>query len=75
MTGAFSILEFPLDTNGKEMEPPVVYLESATGAIYLDKSHEAAAYNAIWADMAGRTLNESRSKSFIQQVAEEYSRA
>ncbi|MCL7459934.1 helix-turn-helix domain-containing protein [Micromonospora sp. MSM11] len=75
MTGAFSIMEFPLDTNGKEMEPPVIYLESATGAIYLDKPHETAAYNTIWADMASRALNESRSKSFIQQVAEEYSRA
>ncbi|MEV0879578.1 helix-turn-helix transcriptional regulator [Micromonospora echinofusca] len=75
MTGAFSIMEFPLDTNGKEMEPPVIYLESATGAIYLDKPHETAAYNTIWADMASRALNESRSKSFIQQVAEEHSRA
>ncbi|MDM4719590.1 helix-turn-helix transcriptional regulator [Micromonospora sp. WMMA1363] len=74
-TGAFSVLEFQQDDNGKEVEPPVTYLETATGAIYLDKPHETAAYNAIWGDMAGRTLNESRSKSLIQQVAEEYSRA
>ncbi|MEU9508457.1 helix-turn-helix transcriptional regulator [Micromonospora sp. NPDC048170] len=75
MAGAFSILEFPRDSNGKEVEPPVTYLEAATGAIYLDKPHETATYNAIWADMTSRALNESRSKSFIQQVAEEYSRA
>lgn len=75
MTGAFSIMEFPMDSNGKEMEPPVIYLESATGAIYLDKPHEADAYDAIWTDMTSRALNESRSKSLIQQVAEEYSRA
>lgn len=72
-TGAFSILEFPRDSKGREVEPPVAYLESATGAIYLDKPHETAVYDSIWADMAGHALNESRSKSLIQQVAEEYS--
>ncbi|MEU8262254.1 helix-turn-helix transcriptional regulator [Micromonospora sp. NPDC048999] len=75
MAGAFSILEFPTDNNGKEVEPPVAYLEAATGAIYLDKPHETAAYNTIWADMAGRALNESQSKSLIHKVAEEYCRA
>ncbi len=75
MAGAFSILDFPKDSNGKEVEPPVAYLEAATGAIYLDKPHEIAAYDTIWADMTRRALAESRSKSLIQQVAEEYSRA
>ncbi len=75
MSGAFSILEFPRDEHGKEVEPPVAYLEAATGAIYLDKPHETAAYNTIWADMASRALNESRSQSLIQQAAEEYSHA
>ncbi|MFG1801070.1 helix-turn-helix domain-containing protein [Micromonospora carbonacea] len=75
MSGAFSILEFPHDEHGKEVEPPVAYLEAATGAIYLDKPHETAAYNTIWADMASRALDESRSQGLIQQAAEEYSRA
>lgn len=73
MSGAFSIMEFPEDSNGREVEPPVAYLEAATGAIYLDKPHETGAYNSIWADMANRALNESRSIRLIQQVAEEYS--
>ncbi|WP_197674066.1 helix-turn-helix domain-containing protein [Micromonospora narathiwatensis] len=75
MSGSFSIMEFPEDNHGKEVEPPVAYLEAATGAIYLDKPHETAAYNSIWSDIAGRALNESRSKSLIHEVAEEYSRA
>ncbi|GAA0398780.1 helix-turn-helix transcriptional regulator [Micromonospora gifhornensis] len=74
MAGAFSLLEFPRDTHGREVEPPVAYLDAATGAIYLDKPHETAAYNTIWADMASRALNESRSLSLIQQIAKEYSR-
>ncbi|MCN0153290.1 helix-turn-helix domain-containing protein [Salinispora arenicola] len=73
MSGAFSIMEFPEDSNGREVEPPVAYLEAATGAIYLDKPHETGAYNSIWADMANRALNEPRSINLIQQVAEEYS--
>lgn len=73
MSGAFSIMEFPEDSTGREVEPPVAYLEAATGAIYLDKPHETGAYNSIWADMANRALNESRSIRLIQQVAEEYS--
>jgi hypothetical protein len=75
MTSAFSIMEFPHDDSGKEVEPPVTYLESATGAIYLDKPHELRAYDTIWADMTSRALDESRSQSFIHQIAEEYSRA
>ncbi len=74
MTGAFSIMDFPLDERGKEVEPPVTYLEAATGAIYLDKPHEISAYNSIWADMADRALNESQSRMLIQQIAEEYIR-
>ncbi len=72
--GGFSILEFPRDSKGKEVEPPMAYLEAATGAIYLDKPHETAVYNSIWADLAGRALDASRSQSLIQHVAEEYSR-
>ncbi|WP_328348696.1 helix-turn-helix domain-containing protein [Micromonospora sp. NBC_00421] len=75
MTGAFSIMDFPLDGDGKEVEPPVTYLEAATGAVYLDKPHEISAYNSIWANMTDRALNESQSKSLIQQIAEEYARA
>ncbi|MFF3869039.1 helix-turn-helix domain-containing protein [Micromonospora sp. NPDC001898] len=75
MTGAFSIMDFPEDSGGKEVEPPVTYLEAATGAIYLDKPHEITAYNSIWSDMASRALNPSQSKSLIHRIAEEYSRA
>ena len=69
------MLEFPQDATGREVEPPVTYIESAMGAIYLDKPHDTAVYAAIWADMTSRVLNESRSMSMIQRVAEEYSRA
>ncbi|MFY1703623.1 MULTISPECIES: helix-turn-helix domain-containing protein [Micromonospora] len=75
MSGAFSILDFPQGSGGEVLEPTVTYLDTTTGAIYLDKPRETAAYNAIWTDVAGRALNESRSKAMIHRIAEEYSRA
>jgi transcriptional regulator with XRE-family HTH domain len=75
MAGAFSILEFPRGRDGEEVEPTVAYLDSPTGAIYLDKPHESGAYLDIWADMEDRALTESRSRSLIQAVAKEYSNA
>jgi hypothetical protein len=35
MSGPFEILRFPLHSNGQATEPPVVYVESFTGALYL----------------------------------------
>ncbi|MFC4107399.1 helix-turn-helix domain-containing protein [Micromonospora zhanjiangensis] len=75
MTGAFSILEFPRGKDGEVVEPTVVYIETATGAIYLDKPHEAGTHSDIWKDMEGRTLNESKSRSMMQTIAEEYGNA
>ena len=75
MAGGFSILDFPNDQHDEEVEPPVAYLEGATGAIYLDKPHESRAYNKIWTDLTERALDQSQSLTLIQQTAEEYSRA
>ncbi|MEV0003064.1 helix-turn-helix transcriptional regulator [Micromonospora sp. NPDC050980] len=72
MAGAFSILDFPLDSKGQTVEPPVTYLEAATGAIYLDRPHETEAYDAIWADMTARALDESRTRALINELIEEY---
>ncbi|GIG91702.1 hypothetical protein Pen02_66380 [Plantactinospora endophytica] len=75
MAGDFSILDFDQEGRGKEVEPPVTYLESATGAIYLDKAYETSAYNTIWADLSKRARTEPQSKTMIEEIAEEYSRA
>jgi DNA-binding XRE family transcriptional regulator len=75
MAGAFSILEFPRGKDSEEVEPTVAYLDSPTGAIYLDKPHESGAYLEIWSDMEDRALTESHSRSLIQAVAKEYGNA
>jgi len=71
MSGPFVILRFPRSGDGRESEPPTVYADGFTGALYLDKPAEvdrhAAAFAAIW-DAA---LQERISRTLIQQAAKE----
>lgn len=71
VTGAFTILRFPLNGGGQESEPPTIYQEMYTGALYLDKPAEAerfdAAFEAIW-DAA---LDERSSRDLIGTTAED----
>jgi transcriptional regulator with XRE-family HTH domain len=71
VTGSFTILRFPLNGGGVDSEPPTVYQEMYTGALYLDKQAEVerfdAAFEAIW-DTA---LNERSSRDLIARTAEE----
>ena len=47
VAGSFVILDFPATKGGRAApEPSVVYSESLTGALYLDKPDELAAYEA-----------------------------
>ncbi|MDG4763380.1 Scr1 family TA system antitoxin-like transcriptional regulator [Solwaraspora sp. WMMD406] len=41
--GAFTILDF----DGSD-EPTIIYADGLTGALYLDKPAEAAAYEEVW---------------------------
>jgi transcriptional regulator with XRE-family HTH domain len=70
-TGSFTVLRFPLNGGGQESEPPTVYQEMYTGALYLDKSAEVerfdAAFEAIW-DTA---LDERSSRNLIGRTAED----
>lgn len=45
-TGPFTLLRFPPAVNGEDTEPPTVYVEGYTGALYLDQRHETERYVA-----------------------------
>jgi hypothetical protein len=53
MTGPFVLLRFPPNGDGQDSEPPTVYQDGFTGALFLDKPHEVErfgdAFEYIWA--------------------------
>ncbi|MGH3932056.1 MAG: DUF5753 domain-containing protein, partial [Pseudonocardiaceae bacterium] len=71
MSGPFVILRFPLNGNGQETEPPTVYAEGLTGALYLDKPNEIERYDAAFSNMWESALDESASQELITRMARE----
>lgn len=63
--GSFVFLEFA------EFRP-VVYLESTTSSLFLEKPEEIEAYRRVLTALAGAALGEEESKQLIANVANEY---
>lgn len=70
-TGPFVVLKFPLNGNGQPSEPSTIYVESLTGALFLDKRHELEQYQDAFADIWNKSLDEDDSRRFIEDAAEE----
>ncbi|MEV6368161.1 helix-turn-helix transcriptional regulator [Micromonospora musae] len=68
--GSFVILDFPW---GKRTtaEPSVIYCESWTGALYLDRPEEYAAYQQVWASLNDLALDEAQSRQLINKIVGE----
>jgi transcriptional regulator with XRE-family HTH domain len=71
MSGSFVILRFPLNGDGKASEPPTVYVDGFTGALYLDKEKEIGRYEAAFANIWNNSLDEYASRKLIQQTVRE----
>lgn len=71
LSGSFIILRFPLNGNGADSEPPTVYSDLYTGALYLDKPGEIERYSTAFAGIWQHALDESSSRNLIRQAAEE----
>jgi transcriptional regulator with XRE-family HTH domain len=71
MSGPFVILRFPPDGDGKDTEPPTVYVEGFTGALYLEKPGEVERYTTAFASIWGSALGELASKSLIHNAIKE----
>lgn len=74
LSGAFILLRFPLNGGGAESEPPTVYSDLFTGALYLDKPHEVSRYDRAFAEIWDASLDEGASRDRIHQAAEELRR-
>lgn len=71
LSGPFVILRFPTDGDGKPTEPPTVYIDGFTGALYLDKEHEVQRYDQAFRGMGTTALDQSASKRLIEAAIKE----
>ncbi|MER5703382.1 helix-turn-helix transcriptional regulator [Micromonospora sp. NPDC002296] len=67
VAGEFVMLDFPLG-NRSTPEPSVVYSEAITGALYLDRPSEFAAYEKVWSSLLTLTLDEEQSRQLINKI-------
>ncbi|WP_067466524.1 helix-turn-helix domain-containing protein [Nocardia amamiensis] len=70
--GPFVLLEFPEHTNPVLTEPPVVYVEGYTGALYLDKADEIDQYRTARSAIRAVALDETESRKLLLKMAKEY---
>ncbi len=71
MSGPFEILRFPLNSNGQDTEPPIIYVEGFTGALYLDKPREIDHYDTAFTNIWLTSLEERDSRELITQALKE----
>jgi hypothetical protein len=71
MSGSFVKLDFPTNGNGAMTEPPVVYVDGFTGALYLDKPHEIERYDRAFSEIWAVSLGEDPSMKFIEDAMRE----
>jgi Domain of unknown function (DUF5753)/Helix-turn-helix domain len=72
LSGPFAILRFPVNGDGQESEPPVVYVPGFTGALYLEKPAEIQRYHEVYTGIVAAALDEPASRAMIRQAALEY---
>ncbi|SCL41675.1 Helix-turn-helix domain-containing protein [Micromonospora pallida] len=71
-SGTFVLLDFPRPFGRAATEPTTVYVENITGALYLDKPAEVAAYEHVWSDLETLASDEAESKRLINKIIEEH---
>jgi transcriptional regulator with XRE-family HTH domain len=70
LSGPFETLRFPVNGNGEDTEPPTVYAEMFTGALYRDKPAEVARYDQAFGSIWEASLDDEASRELIHNAAE-----
>ncbi|PWG09862.1 XRE family transcriptional regulator [Streptomyces sp. V2] len=70
-SGPFVLLRFPTTGDGRDTEPPTVYVEGFTGSLYLDKTNEIERYDAAFTNIWGSALDQAGSMRLLKQAAKE----
>lgn len=71
VASAFTLLDFPTDPQGIPLEPPLAYVDTLTGAMYLNKPEEVHAYDLVWRDLERTALDTADSKQLIRVAVKE----
>jgi hypothetical protein len=70
-SGPFILLEFPINGKGQPAEPPTVYVDSFTGALYLDKPGEIDQYSQAFDGLWAAASSEPESRDVIAEAAKQ----
>ena len=69
LSGPFAILRFPVNGDRQESEPPVVYVPSFPGALYLEQPGEIRRYQEVYTDIAAAALDEPATRDLLLKAA------
>ncbi|WP_052373286.1 helix-turn-helix domain-containing protein [Nocardia otitidiscaviarum] len=73
VVGQFTLFEFPVLRHSGLREPPVVFVEVFTGALFFEDSEMIQTYRTAVADIAEVALDEGDTRQMVLDVAKEYS--
>jgi transcriptional regulator with XRE-family HTH domain len=68
ISGPFVILRFARNGDGRATEPPTVYVDGFTGALYLDKVKEIELYDRAFSGIWNAVINEGRTRAMIHEA-------
>lgn len=68
VASSFSLMDFPDAPHGEPLELPVVFVDTLTGAMYLNKSDEVDAYRLIWHDLLEQALTPKESEELLRDA-------
>jgi hypothetical protein len=66
----FILMQFPTDPKGDPIEPPMAYIETLTGSVYLHSPAEIAAYDRVWNELERVALHADDSRDLIKEIME-----
>ncbi|WP_433762244.1 Scr1 family TA system antitoxin-like transcriptional regulator [Nocardia sp. CA-135398] len=68
----FIVLTFPKDSQGKPVEPPVVYAESFTGDTYLEKREDVQRVRRAFRAVSQAALDVGPSRIRLREIARSF---
>ncbi|MET9026851.1 helix-turn-helix transcriptional regulator [Nocardia sp. NPDC004168] len=68
----FIVMTFPKDSQGKPVEPSVIYAESYTGDAYLEKREDVQRCRHTFLTLAEATMDARSSRTLLREIARSY---